>query len=187
MAYAAYIRQLLEPLGLYDLEQGASCGEIEALGSAFDQVMSAVGTLEEEATVVTASGQGLRCYEELLPFQPAASSLELRRRAVAALLHIDGRSFTKAALNETLLGCGIPAVVEETGDAFTVAVSFPEHRGIPEGMSEIRTRIEQILPCHLQVHYAYRFPTWGAVESAFPLWSTFLEADVSWELLERME
>lgn len=187
MAYAEYIRNLLEPLGIYDLKQGASGGEIEALGQAFDQVMFAIGELEEEATVVTANGKGLRCYEELLPFQPAASSLEQRRRAVAALLHIDGCSFTKVALNETLMGCGIPAVVEETGEAFTVAVSFPEHRGIPEGISEIQARIEQILPCHLLARYVYRFPTWGAVEEAFPLWSTFLETGASWEMLERME
>ena len=171
MGYGQYYRELLEPLGLYAFaEGGLSAAEADALGEALDAIQEALDDTEREATVITAEDAGLASYEALLPFRPVSGSLAERRQAVAALLRIDGRSFTLAALQETLLGCGIPATVSETGEQFVVEVHFPEHRGIPTGFSEIARRIEQILPCHLEVRYTYQFPTWGQVETAFPTW-----------------
>ena len=44
MSYAQYLRQLLAPLGIYQLNAPFQGGELEALGDAFDQVE---GALEE--------------------------------------------------------------------------------------------------------------------------------------------
>ena len=185
MGYGSNYRELLEPLGLYAFEEGGlSAAEADALGEALDEIQENLDATEREATVATAEDAGLAGYEALLPFRPVSDSLEGRRQAVAALLRIDGCSFTLAALQETLLGCGIPATVTETEEQFVVEVRFPEHRGIPEGFEEIARRIEQILPCHLEVRYVYQFPTWAQVEAAFPTWGDF--DGNSWNDLERL-
>ena len=44
MTYAQYLRQLLAPLGIYQLNAPFQGGELDALGDAFDQVE---GALEE--------------------------------------------------------------------------------------------------------------------------------------------
>lgn len=77
------------------------------------------------------------------------------RQTAAALLRIGGDSFTLAAMNDTIRGCGLPARVEETGDPLKVKVVFPETAGIPAGFSAVQDRIEEILPCHLQVEYQF--------------------------------
>ena len=41
MTYAQYLRQLLAPLGIYQLNAPFQGGELEALGEAFDQVEGA--------------------------------------------------------------------------------------------------------------------------------------------------
>ena len=185
MGYGSDYRELLEPLGLYAFaEGGLSAAEADALGEALDALQGNLDTTEREATVATAEDAGLAGYEALLPFRPVSDSLEARRQAVAALLRIDGCSFTPQALQETLSGCGIPATVAETEEQFVVEVRFPEHRGIPEGFGEIARRIEEILPCHLDVRYVYQFPTWGQVEAAFPTWGDIDETD--WNDLERL-
>ena len=58
-------------------------------------------------------------------------------------------------MNDTIRGCGLPARVEETGDPLKVKVVFPETAGIPAGFSAVQDRIEEILPCHLQVEYQF--------------------------------
>jgi hypothetical protein len=62
-------------------------------------------------------------------------------------MRIDGCSFTIEALRDTLQGLrGYRRTVSEGGKPATVEVSFPGIRGIPEGMDELKTRIEMILP-----------------------------------------
>ena len=122
----------------------------------------------------------------LLPFAPVSRTEEQRRRAVSALLRIDGSSFTQAALQTTLEGCGIAALAAETDDAQTVSVRFPGVRGIPADFARLRSRIEQILPCHLAVEYRFAYLLWRELDAMFSRW-TELERDCpDWETLERL-
>ncbi len=187
MGYAAYMRTLLEPLRLYQLEEGLSGAELDTIGAALDSLAETLLDIEEEGILSTAQGDGLSRWEALFPYRPMAETPAARRAALAALLRIDGGSFTLAAMSDTLQGCGLPAAVEETGEAFTVAVSFPGYRGVPENMEALQERIEAILPCHLAVTYVYRFLTWAELESCFATWQALESAALTWDALERYD
>ncbi len=182
--YAKAMRQLLAPLGLYALDTGLSGCELEVLGDALDAVLAELEQAETEAAVSTAEDAGLRAYEQLLPFRPASETIQQRRRAIAALLHIDACSFTPQELCLTLSGCGIPAVAEETAEAFTVQVSFPETAGRPKSLAELRPRIEAILPCHIRTVYRFHFSTWRNLEKNFPDWRTIQSTAYCWREME---
>ncbi len=184
MGYSEYIRNLLRPLRLYELDKGYGAAEIDVLGAGLDGVYEALERAETEALVPTATGAGLAGYEDILPYVPSYLTLADRRNAIMALLRIDGRSFTKAALNKTLSGCGITAIVEEAETAYTALVTFPGNRGIPEGFEMLRERIEQILPCHLAVEYIFIYITWAEMESWFDSWGALESACASWSGLE---
>ena len=155
MSYGAYLKDLLAPLGVYDLEGTVNGGELECIGAALDGVEQELEDIEREMLLSTAEGMGLERIESLLARKPVAGTLEDRRAALAALLRIGGDSFTLAAMNDTLRGCGIPAQVEETEDPLEVVVSFPGVEGIPAGFEQTKARIEEILPCHLLVKYQF--------------------------------
>ena len=148
MRYGEELKKLLQPLGIYDLG-GASGAELEAVGGELDRVYGALVDAEREAMPLTAESEGLAAWEALLPFVPAYQTTDDRRRAIAALLRIDGRSFTVDAINDTLAGCGIRARAEETGKVMTVRITFPYNRGEPDGLAAIkgvgRPVIEQII------------------------------------------
>lgn len=186
MGYAEYFRQLLRPLRLYDLTHGAGAAELDALGGRFDAVHAALETALREALLPTAEDEGLRRYEAVLPYVPAAVTLQGRREAVMALLRVDGSRFTQAGLNDTLAGCGIGAAVEETEVPRTVRVTFPGTRGVPEGLEALRTRIEAILPCHLGAVYAFVFVTWAELEARLPTWDALEAACPTWRALEAL-
>ena len=125
------------------------------IGQRIYQVAEQVALLQREMNLYTAQAEGLTGLLELLGLERAGETLEELRQTVAALLRIGGDSFTLAAMNDTLRGCGIPAQVEETEDPLEVVVSFPGVEGIPAGFEQTKARIEEILPCHLLVKYQF--------------------------------
>lgn len=130
MSGAQYLRQLLAPLGVYDLEGPFQNGELEALGEALDQAEAALDELHRESCLATAQDWGLERTASLFRRRPIAATPKAMREALAALLRIGGDSFTLDAINDTISGCGVNARVRETGKAGTVEVSFPKVPGI---------------------------------------------------------
>ena len=109
-----------------------------------------------------------------------------RRAALAALLRIGGDSFTLAAVNDNLAGCGINAVASETGTPGTVEVRFPDVPGIPDGFEALRAIIEDILPCHLAVEYVYWYVTWEELEERFATWGDLEQLNLTWDEVEKL-
>ena len=181
-----YLRQMLAPLRVYRLEGTANGGELDAQGAALDAVQARLEDTQREMLVSTAEGRGLEAVEALLARRPVAGSLKRRREALAALLRIGGDSFTLAAINDNLKGCGINAVAAETGTAGQVTVSFPDVPGIPEGFEEMRAIIESILPAHLGIEYMFWYITWAVMEERFDTWGDIEALDLTWEELEKL-
>ena len=155
MNHGQNLRDLLEPLGIYRWEGTFQWGELQSEGAALDQVGQALAHLQQEMNLATARAEGLKGLLTLLGRDSSEGETEDLRQTAAALLRISGDSFTLEAMNDTLRGCGIEALVEETDNPLKVVVSFPGVTGIPAGFSQTKTRIEEILPCHLQVEYQF--------------------------------
>lgn len=183
MSYAQYLRNLLRPLGIYDLEAPFNGGELDVQGEALDGVFQRLEEVQREAFLETAEDWGLEKIASLLARRPVASQPRQLASALAALLRISGDSFTLAAVNDTITGCGVPAVVKELGIG-QVSVSFPGVAGVPEGFQELKKIIEDILPTHLGIKYDFWFLTWQELEDNFPSWQAVEDRDFTWAELE---
>ena len=183
MSYASYLRELLRPLGVYDLSAPFGGGELDAQGRALDGCMECLEEIQRESSLVTAEDWGLEQIARLLARRPVAGEPRALAEALAALLRIGGDSFTLAAINDTISGCGVPALVKELGVG-QVAVFFPGIGGEPEGFPELKKIIEDILPAHLGITYKFWFITWEELEEKFPTWLSIEEQALSWTDLE---
>ena len=186
MSCGAYLKELLRPLGVYRLEGTINGGELEAQGQALDGVAEALDAIQREMLLTTAEDAGLEAIERLLSRRPVAGTAEGRRAALAALLRIGGGSFTLAAINDNLAGCGHNAVASETGTPGTVEVRFPDVPGIPDGFEALRAIIEDILPCHLAVEYVYWYVTWEELEERFATWGDLEQLNLTWDEVEKL-
>ncbi len=186
MSHTQRLWELLLPLGPYSRQGIYTAGELAGEGEALDGVEAALEGLEREAFLDTAEGWGLEQMESLLVHRPVAQGAAARRGALAALLRIGGDSFTLTAINDNLKGCGLNAVVTETGDPGVVEVRFPDVPGIPDGFEQLRKIIEDILPAHLQVDYVYWYITWQGIEERFGTWGAVEESRHSWGELEKL-
>ena len=181
MSFEEYLVALLRPLGVYDLREGTiNRGELAAYGVQLDSREAELDGTAREMNLTTAEGFGLERVEELLPYRPVCATPGQRRAALAALLRIGGDSFTPAAINDTLRGCGLNARAEEGGQPGYVKVYFPEVAGIPEGFDGLRAIIEEILPSHVDVTYVFWYNTWAMAAERHPTWGHVQDAGLSW-------
>lgn len=181
MGYSDYLRALLRPLDVYDLSPGSLSGsELDALGHALDSLVSRLDYVERESALATAEGEGLDRREALFARTPVHYSTELRRAAIAALLRIGNDCFTLSAINDTISGCGIKALVQETGTFGYVRVVFPEVGGIPEGFEQIRDIILDIIPAHLEVEFHFRYLTWAECRAKGYTWAIVHQRQYTW-------
>lgn len=183
MSHAQYLRDLLRPLGVYDLSAPFNGGELDAQGAALDGTMERLEEIQREASLATAENWGLEKIASLFTRRPVADAPRKLAVALAALLRISGDSFTLAAINDTITGCGIPAVVKELGIG-QVSVSFPGVAGEPKGFQELKKIIEDILPAHLGIEYDFWFLTWAELEANFPTWQSIEVRNFTWTELE---
>ena len=70
MKHAQCLRDLLRPLGVYDLEAPFNGGELDAQGEALDKVMAWVEEVQREASLASAESWGVERMAELFARRP---------------------------------------------------------------------------------------------------------------------
>lgn len=184
MKHLENLIDLLRPLGVYDLRAGTvNRGELESYALPLDDGLDGLNATAREMNLASAEDFGLSMVEALLPYRPVSVTVEQRRAALAALLRIGGDSFTPAAINDTLAGCGVNARAEETDRPGYVEVYFPGAAGVPEEFERLRLIIEEILPCHLGITYVFWFRTWGELADMVTTFGGAVDTGKSWHQL----
>ena len=163
MSYTDYLKELLRPLGVYDVDAPFNGGELTAAGEALDGAFGALEEVERESSLLTARSWGLE--------------------GLAALLRIGDDSFTPEAINDTIVGCGVAAECTETGVG-RVRVRFPGVVGVPAQIDRLKQIIQEIVPPQVEIEWFYRFLTWGELEEQFASWEALESAGMNWSELE---
>ena len=185
MGYGDYLRNLLQPLGIYELRPGTLSGsELDALGGALDSISAQLDSAERESILATAENEGLSRRETLFANAPVHASPALRRTAISALMGINSGSFSRQAVNEAIQGCGINAVVQEKEQFGYVRVLFPDVAGVPEQFGQIKKIILDIIPCHLETEFYFRYLTWAECESHGYTWAYVHQQEFTWHGFE---
>lgn len=182
MSCAERMRQLLRPLGVYDLEGAVNRAALEVKGEALDVEADFLELAERESDLTRAQGEGLERWRSLFSLLPASGEREELRQSVLALLRVGFGCCTLQAVESTLSGCGITTQVRENGSG-KVQVSFPNVVGVPEEFEKLKANIEQILPAHVEVEYLVDYLTWEELEGYG--WTFRDIRNTRWTMLER--
>lgn len=181
MGYSDYLKKLLKPLGVYDLSAGSlSASELDALGLGFDKISAAIDYTEREGSLSTAEGEGLDRREALFARAPVHYSIPLRRAAIAALMRIGEGDITLSGINDTISGCGIKALAQEKDQFGYIRIIFPEVAGVPPEFEQISQIILDIVPCHLEVEFYFRYLTWAECHAHEYTWSHVHQNQWTW-------
>lgn len=186
MGYSDYLKAFLQPLGIYDLSPGSlSASELDALGMGLDKISASIDYTHQESILCTAEGERLDRREALFARAPVHASLALRRAAITALLRIGEGDITLTNINNTISGCGIRALAQEKDRFGYIRVIFPDVVGIPPEFEQISRIILDIIPCHLDVEFYFRYLTWGECHAHGYTWSHINRNQWSWYDFQR--
>lgn len=167
--YEDYLKNLLGPLGIYDLRSGtASESELFAAAAELDGTAAQLDRTEREA---------------LFARRPAAATVPLRREAIRALMQIDADSFSLESINRTISGCGIRALAQEMGGG-RIRVIFPETAGVPDEFEQIQKIVLDIIPCHLETEFYFRYMLWSECEAHGWTWAEVEAGGHTWHSFE---
>ena len=61
-----------------------------------------------------------------------------------------------------------------------IRIIFPNVAGIPEGFEQIRDIILDIIPCHLDVEFYFRYLTWEECEGYRYSWDIIHQREYTW-------
>lgn len=186
MSNSQHMKELLRPLGVYSLDSSFLGAELECVGRSLDELQVHLEQIQREMCLTTANGVGVDTMEALFAQSPVTDDVRQMARSLAALARIGGDSFTLSAINNTLEGCGLNATVAETAQPGTVAVRFPDVKGIPAEFERMRQIIESILPAHVLVQYLFWYVTWEELETWALTWQTVYEQNMTWQEFETL-
>lgn len=186
MSNASCLKDLLRPLGVYKLEDSFLGAELDSLGKALDELQEQLELVQREMCLTTAQGEGVERMAALFARRPVTQDAGQLALSLAALSRIGADSFTLKAVNDTIAGCGLNAVVSEGDGPGVVAVRFPQVAGIPEGFESMRAIIEDILPAHLLVQYLFWYQTWEELNARQLTWQDIHGQNMTWEVFESL-
>ena len=123
-------------------------------------------------------------------YNMACKDLELARAVTRAV-----RDFAPALVLLAPAGSCLQQAAKEQGVSFgcevfadrayeadgSLRVVFPRTAGVPAEFDQIRKIILDILPCHLEVEFYFRYLTWAECEAAEYTWDEVETAQHTWE------
>ncbi len=180
MGYTEYLKDVLKPLHVYDLDNGTGAAEISVLGDALDAVYTKLEDTLREMMPLTAEGAGLESYESILGC-PGIGSTQARRAAIAAMTSVAG--FNIDDIRRALRGSGTAVEVSEYGTE-TVLVSFNVNGMSAADIAQVKRRIEEFIPCHLAIIYETAYATWRQLEHENLTWNEIEYEDLTWHGLQ---
>ena len=98
-------------------------------------------------------------------------------------MQIGADSFSPEAINSAITGCGIRAQALEMGEGH-IRIIFPDVAGVPEDFEQIQKIILDIIPCHLETEFYFRYLTWAECEAAGWTWEQVESAGHTWHSFE---
>ena len=71
-----------------------------------------------------------------------------------------------------------------SGEYGRIRVIFPDVPGVPEGFEQIRSVILDLIPCHLETEFYFRYITWEECEAQLFTWQMVEDGQHTWYSFE---
>lgn len=155
MGYYEHLWRMLGPLGVY-APGGYSGGELRALGTALDRVMTYMERNFREMIPMQAEGEGLERAMDCFPVLDRPETVEEKREALQVLASLRDDGFYAQRLEETLKACGLPVGITDTG-ANGIFVAFREPITRETDISGALRLLRNLLPCRAEIACMVRY------------------------------
>ena len=133
---------------------------------------------------MTAEGEGAGAAGAALCPAAGAGEPGFAPRGHRRPLQISGDSFTLADITTPSAAAASRPRPRRRWEYGRIRVIFPDVPGIPEGFAQIRDIILDLIPCHLETEFYFRYITWQECEAQQFTWQMVEDGEHTWYSFE---
>lgn len=148
-----------------------------------DKIRLDIEDLRRQFFVDTATW-GLAVYEKELQIETDLNKdIEERRSNIKAKFR--GRGKVDDKLIKSVVDSYTNGNVDVDFKDSTIIITFNDIKGRPSNISDVKTAIESIIPCHLVISYIYTYLTWQEFDKYNKTWKEWDSLNLTWYEFER--
>lgn len=164
---------------------------MQVAGTEMDDLRGAIESLLNNLFVRTADAWGLDLWEAELGLAPDLElTLEERRdRAVAKLTGHGTATREQIARVAASYANGEILVEDQDNDpalVYTVRVTFIGERGIPSSLADVERSVQEVIPAHLVLEFAFTYNTWDDIDAQGWTWNQVDALALTWDQWDAM-
>ncbi len=179
------MRQLMRSTGLYSLaSDGLMEAELLSYAAVFDELEQKMKAIAQEAIPITASGEGLLAYEQLLGQDRRDQPTQKRRDMIIYALSTQPRDFDMAGMVRALRSLGIETQITEDKPGESLTVKVTGFSGSVHDYDKLRQDARAILPAHLETIFEMSSFTWNEFDAKDLTWNDFEANADTWDEFE---
>ena len=176
------LRELLAPLGVYDLSPGSVVtAELHIYAAALGQFGRNMAQTLDDLFPASCSPQRLAQWERLLDLPVGRASLEARRGMVLAKLSLDEGDFTVEGIRRSLLAAGLSASIREDWERGVLSLYDAVILGDYQTLDEVKRQVLKMLPVQLEAEFDIGVLTWEQFEGFGLSFSAWDGGNFTWE------
>lgn len=144
------MRQKLQPMGLYNLDEDSLVSEeLEVYAKALDEVTNRLVDLERECFLQTAEGVGLSRKEQVLGRVRNDLPRETRAQMLLFRSAVSEADFSKGSVESALKAAGVHGEIFENPNDESLVVNCLEVLDETTTEENLATAVAEFLPAHL--------------------------------------
>ncbi len=177
----------LEPLGVYNLEEGSNIyNELCAYAAALDVHRENIDTALRESFISTSESYGILSREKVIGDSRDSYTLAERRNMLILRKCLSERDFTVAAFAEFMESFGVNSYrITEIPSQYSITVKI-EGSYSAKDAAWIRNQIALVLPAHLNAYIYFGGIAWAQLDAYEDTFSEIDALDRTWQTFDNI-
>lgn len=180
------MRKALSPLLIYHVRSDNLSHELRAYADELERLYTQLDEMIPERFFATATGRGLREYEEL--FGPAREDLDTedRRERLRLRLSLSDGDFTPAGFRKALDSFGLEYTISEFPTLNRLNIVAQANYTKAE-QALIESEVAKIVPAHLEFQMVFNTLMWIQLDEKDKTFAQLDNDNLRWEEIDRLE
>ena len=179
------LKSKLEPLGLYNLEQGTLVNaELMAYAVALDILYDKLDEIEKEMFIDTAEDYGLSLREKAYGYKRTSVSAATRREMLNYRSSITSNDFNKESIEDALKASGIDGYIIEVPSEYLMHVNCLQVVDTEVSNNEVESRAQKFMPAHVKTIFDFRPLEWEKIDNMQLSFEEMDSTDLTWDEID---
>jgi len=180
------MKRALSPLEIYRTNAPNLLNELKTYADEIELLYTQLDELLPEGFLTTATGIGLREYEELFGPEMTSLSAAERRNRLKLRMSLGEGDFTPTGIRKALDSFGLEYTISEFPTLNRLNI-IAQANYTKAQQAFIRREVEKIVPAHLEFQLVFNTLMWSELDARDKTFSALDNDNLRWEQIDALE